>query len=148
MTVYINNINPSNVNEVKQLKVNSKQMHFIETVHECLNEAEKFSQWCPVAIYNDNEIVGFAMYGCFGKKKETWFDRILIDEKYQRQGIGRKAMRLLMFFVLDKYKVNTLYLSIVRENQVARKLYEELGFYYTLVDDLNGELIFKYSKGA
>ncbi|GGB82623.1 Uncharacterised protein [Staphylococcus nepalensis] len=53
-----------------------------------------------------------------------------------------------MFFVLDKYKVNTLYLSIVRENQVARKLYEELGFYYTLVDDLNGELIFKYSKGA
>ncbi|MDW8552949.1 GNAT family N-acetyltransferase [Staphylococcus nepalensis] len=81
-------------------------------------------------------------------KKETWIDRILIDEKYQRQGIGRKAMRLLMFFVLDKYKVNTLYLSIVRENQVARKLYEELGFYYTLVDDLNGELIFKYSKGA
>ncbi|WP_234420412.1 MULTISPECIES: hypothetical protein [Staphylococcus] len=70
MTVYINNINPSNVNEVKQLKVNSKQMNFIETVHECLNEAEKFSQWCPVAIYNDNEIVGFAMYGCFGKKKK------------------------------------------------------------------------------
>ncbi|MCS6112849.1 GNAT family N-acetyltransferase, partial [Clostridium botulinum] len=36
--------------------------------------------------------------------------------------------------------------SIVKENDIARTLYEELGFHYTFIDDLNGELIFRYKQ--
>ncbi|MDN8847875.1 GNAT family N-acetyltransferase, partial [Staphylococcus aureus] len=81
-----------------------------------------------------------------GENKETWIDRILIDEQHQRKGYGREAMKLLINLVLNKYDINTIYLSIVRSNEIARALYEELGFRYTSIDDLNGELIFKYDK--
>ncbi|RQM84166.1 hypothetical protein CO206_11885 [Staphylococcus xylosus] len=57
-----------------------------------------------------------------------------------------EAMKLLINLVLNKYDINTIYLSIVRSNEIARALYEELGFRYTSIDDLNGELIFKYDK--
>lgn len=146
MSIYIKSIDATNLNEVKILKVSAKQTKFIESVTECLNESKQSSQWYPVAIYKDDYVVGFAMYGCFGENKETWIDRILIDEQYQSKGFGREAMKLLMSLALDKYDINTLYLSIVRENEIARALYEELGFHYTFVDDLNGELIFKYNK--
>ncbi|RIM98231.1 GNAT family N-acetyltransferase, partial [Staphylococcus shinii] len=88
MGIYIESINSFNINEVKNLKIAKKQFHFIETITDCLNEAEKSSQWHPVAIYKDNIVVGFAMYGCFGENKETWIDRILIDEQHQRKGYG------------------------------------------------------------
>ena len=52
----------------------------------------------------------------------------------------------IYFSFLNKYDINTIYLSIVRNNDIARALYEELGFRYTSIDDLNGELIFKYNK--
>ena len=146
MSIYIESVDSFNINEVKNLKIAKKQFHFIETITDCLNEAMKSSQWHPVAIYKGDIVVGFAMYGCFGENKETWIDRILIDEQYQRKGYGREAMKLLINLVLNKYDINTIYLSIVRNNDIARALYKELGFRYTSIDDLNGELIFKYNK--
>ncbi|WP_081289134.1 GNAT family N-acetyltransferase [Staphylococcus equorum] len=146
MSIYIESIDAFNINEVKNLKIAKKQVNFIETITDCLKEAKKSSQWHPVAIYKDDYVVGFAMYGCFGENKETWIDRILIDEQHQRKGFGREAMKLLINLVLNKYNINIIYLSIVKENDIARILYEELGFHYTFIDDLNGELIFRYKQ--
>lgn len=55
-------------------------------------------------------------------------------------------MKLLINLVLNKYNINIIYLSIVKENDIAQTLYEELGFHYTFIDDLNGELIFRYKQ--
>lgn len=71
MSIHIESIDAININEVKNLKIDQKQVHFIETITDCLKEAKKSSQWYPVAIYKDDYVVGFAMYGCFGENKET-----------------------------------------------------------------------------
>lgn len=64
-------ISDNNENEVKKIKLNPKQKDFIETVDECLEEAKIYSEWHPVAIYNHDTIIGFAMYGSFGPNRHT-----------------------------------------------------------------------------
>lgn len=142
--IRIKEIDASNINEVRRISVKEHQRSFIETVDECLREAAIYEQWCPVAIYNYDEIVGFAMYGAFGKNPDTWIDRIIIDEKCQEKGFGKCAMKELSKIVTEKYNVNTVYLSFVEDNDVARKLYENLGFNFTGEYDSEGELIYRY----
>lgn len=143
--IRIKEIDANNINEVRKISVKKHQRFFIETVDECLEEAAIYKQWCPVAIYDYDEIVGFAMYGAFGKNPDTWIDRIIIDEKYQGKGFGKLAMKELIKIVTEKYNVITVYLSFVEGNDVARKLYENLGFNFTGDYDPEGELIYKFN---
>lgn len=154
--VYINRLNMDNIHfrdidntnkcEVRKIKLKPEQEKFIETIDECLEEADTYDEWHPVAIYYNEEIIGFAMYGSFGPNKHTWIDRIIIDERHQGKGFGKIAMRKLIDIVLKEYGVNTIYLSIVEENAVAYNLYESIGFkYMNEKDPNNGELLFQYT---
>lgn len=116
----------------------------IETVDECLKEANIHHEWHPIAIYNEKEVIGFAMYGSFGPNKDIWIDRIMIDEKYQGKGLGKIVMKKLFDIVWKEYQVNVIYLSIVEENRFAYCLYKSLEFEFMNETDPNGELLFKY----
>ena len=59
--VHFKNIDDTNEYKVRNIKLKPGQDKFIETVDECLKEAETFHEWQPVAIYYDDEIIGFAM---------------------------------------------------------------------------------------
>lgn len=138
-------IDNTNVNIVRNIKLKPGQEKFIETVDACLKEANTYHEWHPVAIYFGEEIIGFAMYGSFGPNKDTWIDRIMIDEKHQSKGLGRMAMKKLIDKVSKEYGVNVIYLSIIEENKVAYNLYKSMGFEFMNERDPNGELIFKYN---
>src|SRR5699024_342812 len=142
--VYFKPIDESNKKLVRKVTLRFDQKNFIETVDECLAEAEEYEQWQPVAIYYNEDVVGFAMYGSFGPNRHTWIDRIMIDQKYQGQGFGKEAMKGLIKKVSEEYKVDVLYLSIIEENKVAERLYKQIGFKYINEKDPNGELIFEY----
>ncbi len=144
--VNFKDIDDTNEYEVRNIKLKSGQEKFIETVDECLKEAEAYKEWHPVAIYCDEDIIGFAMYGSFGPNKDTWIDRIMIDEKYQGKGYGKMAMRQLIDIVSKEYGINVLYLSITEENKLAYNLYTSIGFkFMNERDPNNGEFLFKYT---
>ena len=143
--IYFKDIDSSNEDIVRKIKIKRGQENYIETVDECLSEAKIYPEWHPVAIYEGENMVGFAMYGSFGPNKDTWIDRIMIDEKYQGKGLGRIAMQKLIDIVSKEYGVSVIYLSIVEENEAAYRLYKSLGFDYINEKDPNGELIFKYT---
>lgn len=143
-TVHFRDINDDNRSDVMRISLNENQLDFIESVADCLKEAEETKEWHPLAIYVNECVVGFAMYGSFDNNKYTWIDRIMIDKKHQMQGIGKAAMLKLIDVVSSEYKVDTLYLSIIEKNYIARKLYEGIGFRYINEKDENGELIFEY----
>lgn len=138
-------INDTNEDIVRKIELKPEQEGFIETVDECLKEANTYKEWNPVAIYYGEEIIGFAMYGSFGPNKHTWIDRIMIDGKYQGKGFGKNAIISLIDIVSKKYGVNTIYLSIIEGNAVAYNLYKSIGFEYMNEKDVNGELLFKYT---
>lgn len=141
--IKIKEIDEYNINQVRKVSVKENQQSFIETVDECLEEAAMYEQWCPVAVYYDKDLVGFAMYGAFGANPDTWIDRIIIDRKYQGKGFGKLAMKELIKIVTQKYQVSMIYLSFVEDNETARKLYENLDFKFTGEYDPEGELIYK-----
>jgi diamine N-acetyltransferase len=139
-------VDQSNIKEVLLISLHEHQEGFIESVAQCLEEAEEREEWCPVGIYHENDLIGFAMYGAFSSKRYTWIDRIMIDKRFQGQGFGRQAMQALIDIVCDKYDVNKVYLSLYEDNKVAMKLYKELGFAYINQKDKNGELIFMFTR--
>lgn len=142
--IFFKKIDESNEQEVRKVTLSPNQTTFIESVDECLVEAKEYPAWEPIAIYSGDIIVGFAMFGSFGPNRHTWIDRIIIDYKYQGQGLGRKAMKGLIKMVSEEYDVDLIYLSIVEENEVAYHLYTSLGFEYMEdEEEPNGELIFK-----
>lgn len=143
--VYFKPLDESNEKLVREVTLKSDQRNFIETVDECLREAKEYKQWQPVAIYHNEDVIGFAMYGSFGSNRHTWIDRIMIDQKYQGRGLGKEAMKILIKQVSEEYKVDVLYLSIIEENKVAEHLYKQIVFKYINEKDSNGKLIFKYT---
>lgn len=145
MALHLREINSKNVEEVRGIEILQSQKSFIESVDECLQEAEECDLWHPVAIYLDEVIIGFAMYGTFHEGRYTWIDRIMIDKNHQGRGLGRGAMELLMDVVPKEYKASELYLSFIPENVVAAKLYRSLGFFDTGKTDPNGEVIYQYN---
>lgn len=145
--LYFKDIDDTNENIVKKIKLKKGQEKFIETVDECLQDFRNYKGWHPVAVYYDEVIIGFAMYGSFGPNRDTWIDRIMIDEKYQGQGFGRIAMIKLIDIVSKEYDVSSLYLSFFEDNIVSYNLYTSLGFKYIGEKDVNGELIYQVMIG-
>ncbi|MGD6842531.1 GNAT family N-acetyltransferase [Bacillus infantis] len=144
--VHFRKIDAFNEYEVRNIKLKPGQEKFIETVDECLEEADTYSEWQPMAVYRDEEVIGFAMYGSFGPNKDTWIDRIMIDEKYQGRGLGKLAMVKLIEIASRQYDVNVIYLSIKEENRTAYRLYTNIGFeFMNERDPQNGELLFNYT---
>jgi diamine N-acetyltransferase len=65
----------------------------------------------------------------------------MIDQRYQRQGIGRQAMRCLMdHFIGSSYA--TILLSFRPENLAARQLYLSLGFVEHVIEP-DGEVVYR-----
>ena len=56
------------------------QEGFIESVRECLAEADALALWRPVCVYDGALLIGFAMYGLFPTPApgRLWLDRLLI----------------------------------------------------------------------
>ena len=93
----------------------------------------------PLAVYHDDELIGFVMIGkgTVGEEDESelikenyclW--RLMIDRKYQGKGYGRQtldaAVRLIRTFPFGE--APKVWLSYEPENTRARELYHRYGF--------------------
>lgn len=127
----------------ESLSVFPSQENFIESVKECMQEADQISDWHPILICSDDNIIGFTMYGYMNSEKtpRLWFDRLLIDSKYQNCGYGKKAVKTIINQLHKEYPGKDIYLSAYIENQVAINLYKSFGFIFNGELDLKGEKI-------
>ena len=77
---------------VERLETAPGQEGFVESVAECLAEADRRRCWRPVGVYDGDALIGFAMYGFFWEYLpfgRLWLDRLLIDRRFQGRGYGR-----------------------------------------------------------
>lgn len=143
MNLTIKNIDRNNYDEIVSLKVGSNQVNYIETVEESIEEAKKNSNWKPVGIYDNEKVVGFAMYGvCLDEEKDgrVWLDRFLISYENQGKGYGKVGVKLLIDRLGKEYRYDKIYLSVYEDNKDAIALYKKIGF------EFNGELDTKGEK--
>lgn len=141
-------ITQKNRKEAESLQVKPEQINYIESVVECMQEADEIADWHPVGLYVEDTIVGFAMYGNISETKYTrlWFDRLLIDWRYQSKGYGNQAFELVLKTILENYPGIPIYLSVYDDNVQAISMYKKHGFDYTGELDTKGEKIMKYQK--
>lgn len=146
MNLKIKNVDDYNYNEAISLRVKSGQESFIETVEESLEEAKELSLWRPVGIYDNSEIIGFAMYGRWEEKDshgQVWLDRFMIGDDFQGKGYGKESLKVILDLIHKEYDCNEIYLSIYGNNTFAIDLYKKFGFDFTGEFDRNGELVMK-----
>lgn len=147
-SLYFEPITLKNRKQAEALQVLDSQQGFIETVRECLQEADKRKCWKPVGIYDRNRLIGFAMYGFFWEYLpfgRVWLDRLLIDYHYQNKGYGRLAIIKLLKKIHNQYNCKRVYLSVFDNNKSAINLYYKIGFRFNGEYDVHGEKIMVYN---
>lgn len=109
LNVRIADIN--NWRDLVNLSVDKSQLDYIESNALSIAESKFITAWIPVGIYDENSLIGFAMYGRL-EDDRVWLDRFMIDSKYQGRGYGKASLDFLVNHLKKEYNCDELYLSI------------------------------------
>ena len=149
-------VNGKNVWDVIKLHVSESQEEYVASNTISIIDAYVASisngHAFPFAIYDNETLVGFLMVGF--DVDDAWenppeiahgnynFWRLMIDERYQKHGIGRQAIQQALDFIksMPCGCADYCWLSYEPENDIARKLYASFGFVETGDKD-EGEII-------
>ena len=142
--VRLEKINGKNVWDALSLSVKEDQREFVASndvsIIEAYTTITANGYAFPFGIYDDEQIVGFLMIGF--DKDDYWDDapdiangnynlwRLMIDQKYQHRGYGKRALELALEFVrtFPCGEADYCWLSYEPENVVAKELYASFGF--------------------
>jgi diamine N-acetyltransferase len=140
MTITLREITSETVRAVTKLTVAEDQLGLVASNAVSLAEALFSDEAWYRAIYDDEELVGFVMLSDETLKKAPpaepniglW--RLMIDHRYQRRGIGREAMCLVLEYVRSRPGIRYFYTSYAPEPGGPEPFYLGLGF------EPNGEI--------
>ena len=143
MNVTLREITPENFKDCINLKVADQQKTFVAPNVTSIAQSKIYPTVEPFAVYADDELVGFVMFGLDLDDNRYYLVRLMIDEKFQGRGYGKSAT----LAVIEKMKrvddCNEIYLSFVPENTGAQRLYESVGFERT-GEISEGEIVMRY----
>ena len=129
--------------EVGRLHVRPGQEAFVAPNFVSLAESKFYPEMVPLAIYNDDELVGFWMYGYDPAECTWWIVRMMIDTRYQGRGFGRQAMEAAVALLKALPGCPSFKVSYDPENRAAAALYRSLGFAPS-GEVLDGEIVAVY----
>ncbi|MBK8983598.1 MAG: GNAT family N-acetyltransferase [Ignavibacteria bacterium] len=127
MNITLRMINEDNWRECIALKVRDDQEKFVATNINGLALAYAHKEMEPRGIYADEELVGFLMYARDPDDGVLYVNRLMIDEKFQNNGYGEKAMNILLS-ELDNGENEFIDILHKPDNFSAIKMYRRLGF--------------------
>ncbi len=141
--VSLREVTKETLRDITGLKVSPDQERLVATNAESIAEAY-FSPdiaWFR-AIYADDAPVGFVMLEDNAAKEHYYLWRFMIDARYQKRGIGQRALELLFGYVKTRPGARVLYTSCVPGEGSPGPFYEKMGFVYTGEED-DGELVMR-----
>ncbi len=92
MNVSLREITNDNFEACVKLKVTEDQKYFVATNVMSIAESKVSPHLIPLAVYNDDELVGFTLHGQDSQSKNYYIVRLMIDEKFQCKGFGKKCL--------------------------------------------------------
>lgn len=122
-------IDQNNWEECINLKLKQEQQGFIASNLYSIAES-KFLPYMDIkSIYFKEKLIGFAMYGIDSDDHNYWIYRFMIDERFQGQGYGKYAMKLIIEDIRSRNDcTDVIWLGYQPENELARRLYASVGF--------------------
>ena len=130
--IKLKEIKADNLEDVLKLKVSKNQENFVSTTAYSLAQAYVYrGNAYPFAIYADDTLVGFIMFGFYELRNQYTLWKFLIDEKYQNKGYGKAALLLGIEYMKKVHLITELYTGVSVANTAAEKLYQSVGFRFT-----------------
>lgn len=127
--IRLEKVNAKTFDAVIGMKLSKEQSEYVAPNVASLAEAWLcYDNARPMAILNDEEVVGFIMLDYDLDERSVGIWRLLIDNKYQHKGFGRKALEIVIDMARKDENIDIMYLDYVPGNEVARRLYTSLGF--------------------
>ncbi|MBS5952084.1 MAG: GNAT family N-acetyltransferase [Clostridium sp.] len=147
MSIYLKDINEENLLECALLTTNKEGKNYVFEEFVASNafsiaQSKIQESWTVKAIYNEDLMIGFTMYGYCNEYDFYEICRFMIDHKYQGKGFGRISLRKIIEEMKKNEDCKDIYISFDPNNNIARSLYESLGFKDT-GKTLEEELLFK-----
>ncbi|HYJ60973.1 MAG TPA: GNAT family N-acetyltransferase [Actinomycetota bacterium] len=130
--ITLRGLQDSDRDAVMALRLAPGQRRFVSTVPESLAEAaeEPGAKAITWAVYRDETPVGFVMIA--DEVEEPYIShylwKLLIDERYQRQGVGTATLDLVVQYFLDRPGVDAITTSAVEGDGSPIPFYERYGF--------------------
>ncbi len=129
MNIRLEKVSIDNFENVLSLQISEEQKDFVSSPAYALAQAYVYYKTAyPFAIYNDDVIIGFIMFGFYESRKQYTLWKFLIDKQYQNKGYGKEALLQGIQYAKEQFRCTELYTGVAIENQVAEHLYEKIGF--------------------
>ena len=142
MTVTLREINRDNFRQCVRLETFEEQKGFVSPNVFSIAQSKVEPNLAPYAIYDDEEMVGFIMYGPDSDEDCYVVMRLMIDKNHQGKGFGRAAMEEAIRRMKREPDCREIALSFAPENTNAERLYESLGFRRT-GEVVEGEVVMR-----
>lgn len=143
VAVTLRQIDETNWEDVVDLELTESQEPFVASNAYLLAEAAYDKHCAPLAIYADDEVVGFIMYACMaedGKPDDYIICRLMVDKRYQNQGYGRQGLGQTIKRISSLPNSKKIQICYKPDNAVAKDFYASFGFVEVGLDD-EGEMI-------
>ncbi|MCG7531775.1 GNAT family N-acetyltransferase [Psychrobium sp. MM17-31] len=140
MDISLKPIIKANYEAVCDLDVAESQQDFVACNMWSLVEAQFNEGYVTRAIYQAGNVVGFFMW-----VKETpskisiW--RFMVDEKFQKQGIGRFALELALAEIKTDTAIREIEICYNPNNPVAKDFYASFGFSEVGMDEDDEDML-------
>ncbi len=143
MSVSLRQITPENFDQCINLKVADGQEKFVAPNVKSIAQSKIYPTMNISAVYDDDEMVGFVMFGFDPDDRKYYLVRLMVDEKHQGKGYGKAATREVINQLKQTEDCRELYLSFVPENTGAERLYKSVGFERT-GEISQGEIVMRF----
>lgn len=124
-------VGQENWREVARLKVSDAQRAFVAEPSSYLALCCYGQDWRPLAIYLDEQVIGFMMWTTDPADESCWLGGVFVDQGMQKRGIGKRAVQLVIDMLKREYGYHDFALSYQPANLTAKGLYGKLGFVET-----------------
>ncbi|MDV4152206.1 GNAT family N-acetyltransferase [Clostridium sp. AL.422] len=147
MSIYLKDIDKNNFYQCTLLTTNKEGKNYVFEEFVASNafsiaQSKVQKGWTVKAIYNDDLMIGFTMYGYCYDYNFYEVCRFMIDHKYQGKGYGKIALKKVIEEMKKIEDCKDIYISFDPKNNIARSLYQSLGFKDT-GKTLEEELLFR-----
>lgn len=142
MNVTLEPVTIDNFEVLMDMELPPEQARFLASNAYSIAQAHYYADWRPRGIYCDGSPAGFALYDVTGNDEPGHYAiyRLMVDYPRQNQGIGRRAMELLLSEIRNQADARRITICYKPDNATARGFYASLGFIETDIDEL-GEMV-------
>jgi len=142
MNVTLQPVTIDNFEVLMDMELPPEQARYLASNAYSIAQAHYNTDLRPRAIYCDGSPAGFALYDVTGNDEPGHYAiyRLMLDYPRQNQGIGRRAMELLLAEIRGFADAHRITICYKPDNPTARRFYASLGFVETNIDEL-GEMV-------